>query len=166
MKTKILFLVLGVVIGAGATTLFVQSKSFEPISVYIPFDNYIKLDTGTSISCTFPQMISAYYKDGQIEHTLPKPELNPIVFTFSDFNREEGLASLSYIDATRTVSTVPLAIMFEDEDKIVLIENGGESYLTSHTIFKKHGVAIYSKQILLPFLEGIPSGTTAMGTCR
>lgn len=131
-----------------------------------PFVATNVLDTRTSITCTFPQMLSTYYREGVIEHILPKPETNPMIFTFSDFSQgERSLATLSYIDASQTISNVTLAVLHEDADKVVLVENGGESYLTSYTIFKKQGVAIFSKQILFPFLD-VPSGTMSMGTCQ
>lgn len=167
MKVKILFLILGILVGSGTTFFLVSHEEPKPASVYMEFESYLKLDTSISISCTFPQMLSTYYKEGKVEHSLPMPEKNPMVFTFSDFNTvSQGMASLSYIDSTQSISTVPLAILHEDADKVVLMENGGESYLTTYTIFKKQGVAIFSKQILFPFLGGMPSGTTAMGTCR
>lgn len=167
MKIKILFLILGILVGSGVAFFSISKEEVKPASVYTEFENFLMLDTGMPISCTFPQMLATYYKEGKVEHSLPMPEKNPMVFTFSDFNTaSKGMASLSYIDSTQTISTVPLAILHEDEDKVVLIENGGESYLTTYTIFKKQGVAIFSKQILFPFLGGVPSGTTAMGTCR
>lgn len=167
MKIKILFLILGILVGSGTTFFLVSKEGPKHASVYTEFESYLKLDTSTSISCTFPQMLATYYKEGKVEHSLPMPEKSPMVFTFSDFNTvSQGMVSLSYIDSTQSISTVPLAILHEDEDKMVLIENGGESYLTTYTIFKKQGVAIFSKQILFPFLGGVPSGTTAMGTCR
>jgi len=168
MKTKIAFLLIGAIIGSGGMFLLLPSDTNEQeLSVFRDFTSFSVLDSNTSISCTFPQVVAVYYQENQIEHALPTPESNPMVFTFSDFNTmSEGLASLSYVDASESITSVALGILHEDDEKLVLMENGGESYLTTYTIFKKQGVAIFSKQILFPVLGGVPSGTTAMGTCR
>ena len=168
MKIKITFLIIGAIIGSGGMFLLqTTDTNKQELSVFKDFTSFSTLNTNTSISFSFPQTIAAYYRNGQIEHILSAPESNPMVFTFSDFNTmSEGLASLSYVDASESITSVALGILHEDDEKLVLMENGGESYLTTYTIFKKQGVAIFSKQILFPVLGGIPSGTTAMGTCR
>lgn len=166
MKIKIAFLSLGIIIGAFIAYVILNEDSTENSTVFQDFTSFGSLDTQNSISCTYPQMLSTYYKDNHLEHSLPSPETNPMVFTFSDFNQpEQGIAKLSYMDASQSISSVAVGILYDDADKIVMLENGGEDYVTTHTIFKKQGVAIFSKQILFPSLN-IPSGTMAMGTCR
>jgi hypothetical protein len=115
----------------------------------------------TQITCTFPQTISAIYMN-TITHILPNPEINPMIFTFSKI-KEPELAQLSYIDSTRSISTVPIVKLRDDNEKFIFIEGGGEDYLTVHTIYKKTGIATYAKNINLAGI--IPSTTSAMGSC-
>ncbi len=112
------------------------------------------------ITCTYPQILSANYFGGRVNHELPPREANPLIFTFTDFNGD--VATLRYIDATRTISETQLYKLSESSDKLVFLEGDGSSYLSTHTIFKNAGVSLYSKQV---DLIGTPSGSLAMGTC-
>lgn len=166
MKIKLLFTFLGILAGSGICFLILSSQPI-PHTVFKDFKSFKTLNSEFGFTCTFPQMLSTYYKEGKVEHDLPEPETNPMIFSFSNFNDPtKEMASLSYLDSTKSITNVALAILFEDSEKIVLLENGGESYLTTYTVFKKQGVAIFSKQILYPFLGGVPSGTMSMGTCQ
>lgn len=113
-----------------------------------------------SITCTYPQLLSTSYISNAINHTLPNPETNPIIMTYSDFDDE--YASVKFIDATQTISELPLIKIFEDDEKLVFLEGANESYTTLHTIYLKEGVSIYSKEASL---LGIPISSTGMGTC-
>lgn len=165
MKIKLLILVFGIIAGSGICFLILSSQPLTH-TVFKEFTSYKSISTERGFTCTYPQILSTYYKEGKVEHDLPEPETNPMIFSFSNFNNPtKGMASLSYLDSTKSITNVALAILFEDDEKVVLLENGGESYLTTYTVFKKQGVAIFSKQILFPILGGVPSGTMSMGTC-
>lgn len=111
------------------------------------------------VTCTYPQTIGGLYNQEKITYEIYPPEKNALIFTFS--NMEEQIAKLKYIDSTQTISEVSLLKVADNNEKIVFIEIG-ENYTTLHTIFKKSGISMYSKQ---SSLIGIPIGTTAIGTC-
>ncbi len=119
------------------------------------------LSFGQQITCTYPQTLSANYSDNFISHSLNKPETNPLIFTFSDLENSET-GQLSYIDATKTITNVPLLKLVENEEKIVYIEGTGENYITVHTIYKNKGVSTYTKNTSL---LGIPILGASMGDC-
>lgn len=114
----------------------------------------------TQITCSYPQILSARYMDGEVSHALPAEEGEPMIFTFSDLGQD--IATLRYIDATRTISETPILKLYEDDQKLVFMDGDGSGYITTHTIFKSSGVAAYTKEV---DLLGIPVGSLAMGTC-
>lgn len=93
-------------------------------------------------------------------HELPKPETSPIIMTFSDFDSE--VAKVKFIDATQTISELPIVKIIDTAEKLMFLEGNGDPYMTVHTIYKNSGVATYEKSASL---LGIPVGTIAMGTC-
>ena len=127
----------------------------------------VKLFTSTDISnakqitCSYPQMLSVSYYGGQIHHSLPKPETSPIIFTFSA-SSESDKPQLSYLDATKTITTVPIIKLMDNEEKTIYIDGGLENYLSVHTIYKKLGVSSYTKNVTI---FGQPIGSLAMGSC-
>ena len=120
------------------------------------------VSSASSITCTYPQTLSASYNSGEISHTLPKPETNPMIFTFSELNNPK-IGQLSYIDSTQSITNVSLVKLIEDKEKIVYAEGSGEQYLTIHTIYRQIGVSTYTKNVNL--LGMIPVVTSAMGSC-
>lgn len=114
----------------------------------------------TQITCTYPQILNANYLNNEISHNFPAPETHPLIFTFSKLD-DPKMAQLSYIDATQSITNVPILKVSEDEEKIMYIELS-ERHLTVHTIYKKSGVSLYSKSL---DLLGIPTGSLAMGSC-
>ena len=80
--------------------------------------------------------------------------------TFSDIQAE--VAKIQFIDATQTISEVPIVKVVDTNEKLMFLEGNGDPYMTVHTIYKDSGVATYAKQISL---LGTPVGTIAMGTC-
>ncbi len=119
------------------------------------------LSSATQITCTYRQTVNANYIH-EITHELPKSEKNPLIFSFSNFTSTED-AQLNYVDATQTITTVPLVKIIDDSQKLVFLEGGTDNYLTTHTIYKKVGIGTYTKNVEL--LPGIPSVTAAMGSC-
>ncbi|MEK7657984.1 MAG: hypothetical protein AAB366_02215 [Patescibacteria group bacterium] len=119
-----------------------------------------KLSASGSITCTYPQILHASYQSGEITHELPKPETNPIIMTFSDIDSE--VAKVKFIDATQSISEVPLVKVIDTVEKLMFLEGNGEPYITVHTIYKEDGVATYEKSMSL---LGIPVGTVGMGSC-
>jgi hypothetical protein len=119
------------------------------------------LSFATQITCTFPQVLGTYYSNNEILHTLPKPETNPIIDTFSDLDNPK-VGKLSYIDSTQSISSVSVIKLVDNEEKIIYIEGSGENHITVFTIYKKSGVSTFIKTV---DLFGIPSGSLAMGTC-
>lgn len=120
----------------------------------------ILLRASGDITCTYPQVINGNYFENKVSHEIPPPETNPFIFTFSDV--QEEVSKLKYIDATQTISEVPIIQLLNNDEKIVFVEGTGDAYITLHTIFKNTGISIYSKQVSL---LGIPIGTLAIGTC-
>ncbi|OHA05808.1 MAG: hypothetical protein A2934_04410 [Candidatus Sungbacteria bacterium RIFCSPLOWO2_01_FULL_47_10] len=119
-----------------------------------------KLSASGSITCTYPQVLHTSYQSGEITHELPKPETNPIIMTFSDFDSE--VAKVKFIDATQSISEVPLIKVIDTAEKLMFLEGNGEPYMTVHTIYKESGVATYEKSMSL---LGIPVGSMGMGSC-
>jgi hypothetical protein len=115
----------------------------------------------SKITCTYPQILNTAYINGEITHSLPKPETNPLVFIFSDLENPDA-GQLSYMDATQTITNVPLIKLRDDNDKVIYLDGTGENYLSIHTIYKKTGVSTYTKSVSL---FNIPSGTLSMGSC-
>lgn len=113
------------------------------------------------VTCIFPQMLSTFFYDNTITHSLSKPETNPIIFTFRDLDNEIG--NLSWFDATQTITTVSVYKFLENNEKIVYIDGTSENYTAIFTIYKKTGISTYLKTVSL---LGSPSSTSAMGTCR
>lgn len=111
------------------------------------------------ITCTYKHVLNSSYSDSKITQALPPPEVNPLVFTFSDIDTKNP--QLSTIDATRSITTVPIITLVSREDKIVFID-GSENYITVHTIYPDRGIATYTKNV---DFFGIPSASLSMGTC-
>lgn len=120
----------------------------------------IKLSASGNITCTYPQVLHTSYQSGEITHELPKPETNPIIMTFSNFDSE--VAKVKFIDATQTISELPLVKVIDTAEKLMFLEGNGEPYITVHTIYKESGVATYEKSMSL---LGIPVGSMGMGSC-
>lgn len=139
-----------------AVTLLVSGKN-ERKNVVSSTD----LSSSATITCTYNQTLNANYVGSEISHNLPDPEKQALIFTFSQFKNSET-GQLSYLDATKTITTIPIIKLIENTDKMVYIDGTGENYLTIHTIYKKLGIATYAKNV---DLLGIPSATLAMGTC-
>lgn len=118
------------------------------------------LSASGNITCTYPQVLHASYQSGEITHSLPKPENNPIIMTFSNIKSEAP--KIQFIDATQTISEVPVIKVVDNEDKLMFLEGNGDPYMTVHTIYKDSGVATYEKSMSL---LGIPVGSISMGTC-
>jgi len=118
------------------------------------------LSASGNITCTYPQVLHASYQSGEITHELPKPETNPIIMTFSDINSE--VAKVKFIDATQTISELPIVKVIDTAEKLMFLEGSGDPYMTVHTIYKESGVATYEKSISL---LGIPVGSIGMGGC-
>jgi hypothetical protein len=118
------------------------------------------MSNAKSITCQYPQVTNTNYIDDKISHELSKPESTPFIFTFSNLDKEIG--QLSYLDSTKTITNVVIGKLSDNDERFIYIEGGSENYFTTHTIFKKTGVAIYTKTVSI---FGIPSGTLAMGNC-
>ena len=143
-------------------TLFVISRVNGPVNGVKNRFYGNTVASATKITCSIPQFLNAYYSNNMIEQKLSQPETNPLILTFSDFNSDSDLAELSYIDATQTISTVPLLKYVNNDEKLIFLDGTGENYFSVYTIFKKTGVIIYSKSV---DLLGTASGSLAMGSC-
>lgn len=111
------------------------------------------------ITCTYKHVLHSSYSNNKITQELPLPETNPLIFTFSDIDSENP--QLSTIDATRSITTIPVVTLVNREDKIVFLD-GSENYITVHTIYPDRGVATYTKNV---DFFGTPSASLSMGTC-
>lgn len=120
------------------------------------------ISNATKITCTYLQTLNANYSDSEISHILPKPESNPMIFTFSKLE-DSKVGELSFLDSTRTITNVSLIKILDNDEKLVYLEGNADSYLTVHTIYKKIGVSTYTKNINLAGI--IPSTTSGMGSC-
>lgn len=151
-----------VVIGILVVLVFIFAwLAFVPGTKKVSSNKVVsKLSDAGKITCTYPQTLYASYLNGKIEHELSKPETNPIIMTFSDITTDEP--KIQFIDATRTISEVPLIKVVDTEDRLLFIEGNGEPYMTMHTIFKNSGVSTYEKTTSL---IGTPVGTIGMGAC-
>lgn len=142
-------------------TLLLSSLKEEEVDIKTDRNfNEVSLFSADKITCKYPQTLYASFIGGVISHELPKPETNPIIFSFSNF-KNSNEAEMSYIDATQTITTVPLIKVTDDDEKIVFIEIS-PSYLILHTIYKETGVSTYAKNISL---VGNPVATLSMGDC-
>jgi len=118
------------------------------------------LSSSNNITCTYSQTLYAGYESGKITHELSKPEINPIIMTFSDIQTETP--KIQFIDSTRTISEVFVIKIIDTVEKLMFLEGNGDPYLTVHTIYKKLGVGTYEKSVSL---LGTPWGTISMGSC-
>lgn len=153
---KIISLVIPILVISSVFLYFKTNKTAESIKYFAQSD----ISSATNITCTYPQVLSTSYLDSKISLSLPKPETNPIINTFSEL-KDPKFGKMSYIDATQTITTAPVAKFQEDQEKIVYID-AGDNYFVIYTIYKKLGVSTYSKSVSL---IGIPSGSLSMGTC-
>ena len=144
------------------STLFIGSKnkghndSKEVVRQFSEKD----ISKASEITCTYPLLLNTSYFNGEITHSLPKPETNPIIVTFSKLTADVG--QMSSIDSTQTITTVPVVKISEDNEKIIYIEKSSDNYLSTYTIYKKLGVSVYTKTVSL---LGIPSGSLSTGSC-
>lgn len=155
-KYKFLVVTLLAVIGILIVLLTNKDMRFEVKSYFYGTN----LTYASKITCTYPQLLSASYLQNEVTHELPVPETNPLIFTFSDFSEENP--QMSYIDATRTITTIPVIKIIDNEEKMVFLDGGAENYLSTHTIYKENGIATYTKNVSL---LGNPLASLAMGTC-
>lgn len=118
------------------------------------------VSSAEKITCRYPQTASAYVANDEVEYIIPEKETNPLIFTFSGYDKQ--IAEISYVDANQTITTVPIVVFENSEDKLTLIEGGGDNYLTIHTIYKGKGISSYTKQV---DLLGTPSTTMSFGYC-
>jgi hypothetical protein len=115
----------------------------------------------SKITCNYPQVVTSYYRGGNANYSIPQKEVNPLIFTFSNFENEP--AELSYIDSFQTITTVPIIKLVDNSEKLSFIEGDGSNYLTVHTIYKNKGISSYTKQV---DLLGTPSTSMSMGSCK
>ena len=151
---KILFLLLIIIF----IVFVIINKKDKIVSKY-HYPSVIDKNT-TKITCTYGQLVQTYYKGGKISHALPSKEKEPMIFSFYDIVKTTS--KINYLDSTKTITTVDVYKLFDTEDRIIFVEGGQYNYFTTHTIFKKTGVAIYNKTV---DLVGIPYGTMGMGSC-
>lgn len=157
MKKNIALVILVILVLVFAWLVF--SPSAPATSVNQPhYDT--ALSVSGNITCTYPQVLHTSYQGGEITHELPKPETNPIIMTFSGINSE--VVKVQFIDATQTISEVPVVKVVDTAEKLMFIEGNGDPYMTVHTIYKNVGVGTYEKSMSL---LGIPVGTIGMGSC-
>lgn len=114
------------------------------------------------ITCTFDQTSRIEYMNSKRTYEIPPKETNPLIFTFSDLDNS-NLATLNFIDATQSISTVSIVKVFENKEKYIFLEGSGENYFTVHTIYKTEGIATYVKNVNI---FGNIATTTAMGYCN
>jgi len=146
---------IGILVGILVISLFYLFSSASKLVEQTHFD--FPLSALGDITCTYPQIVNGRYFDNKITHEIPPPETIPFIFTFSDI--QESVSKLKYIDATKTISEVPIVSLMNNNEKIVFVERTSEAYVTLHTIFKNTGISIYSKQL---DLAGIPVGSLAI----
>jgi hypothetical protein len=151
------FKILLIVFVIGMLVLLNSNKEYEIKMEFIGSD----LSTATQITCTYSQVLNVKYNNSLISHNIPESEMNPIIFTFSELQDPE-VSKMSYVDSTRTISTLPVVKLLENDEKIIYADGTGENYFSIHTIYKEHGVSTYTKNVNI---FGIPSGTLAMGSC-
>lgn len=120
------------------------------------------IESASKITCTYPQVSGAYYRDSTVTQFIPEPETSPLVFTFNNVGNEE-FVELSYIDSTQTITTIPVVKLIDNSEKYVFLDGTGENYLTVHTIYKEKGLGTYTKNV---DLMGTPSASLAMGSCN
>ena len=152
------------VILTAALTIFISSyfKLSESVEKKVRKSHTeINVSSASRITCTYPQILHGSYSEQVVSHVIPKQENNPLIFTFSDLD-STTVSKLSFIDSTRTITTVPLIKLIDDPEKYIFIDGTGENYLSTHTIYKTKGVSTYTKTV---GLLGTPFGTLAMGTC-
>ena len=155
----LLVVILTVVLTISINSYFKVSESIE--KTVTTTHTEVDVSSAFEITCTYPQVLHASYFEQLVSHVLPKQEKNPLIFTFSDLD-SPTVSKLSFIDSTRTITTVPLVKLTDDQEKYIFIDGTGENYLSTHTLYKKEGVSTYTKTV---GLFGMPSGTLAMGTC-
>jgi len=113
------------------------------------------------ITCVYPQTMVAFYSETGVDYEIPKAEKNPLIFTFSGF--KDGTPELSYVDTFQSVSTTPIIMLVDNEEKLSFLAGDGSNYLTIHTIYKKQGISSYTKQVNL---LGTLSTSMAFGSCN
>lgn len=139
-------------------SFFLEEKKETEVT---KFFSSVDLSHASSITCTYPQTLYAKYYEEKISHMVPKPETNPLIFTFSNLT-DSQTGKLSYIDSTQTITNVDLIKIIDNEEKIMYVEGNAANYLTVHTLYKKLGVSAYMKSVSL---LGIPVTSSAIGTC-
>lgn len=151
-----------IILISGAYVLFFFKNTSKEINTSEVKKEFLEKDisSATEITCTYPLLLNTSYLNGEITHSLPKPETNPIIITFSKLTEDVG--QMSSIDSTQTITTVPIIKISEDNEKVIYIEKSNNNYLSTYTIYKKLGVSVYTKTVSL---MGIPSGSLSTGSC-
>lgn len=158
--TKIIIVLLASVLVGVVVVTFNNKNSTNPKEVKKSFRKN-DVSRAIQITCTYPQVLQAKYLDGEVSHTIPEPETNPMIFTFSKLKDSE-VGQLSYLDASLSITNVPIYKVIDNSEKIVYLDGAGENYLSTHTIYKESGVSIYTKTVSI---LGIPLGILSAGTC-
>lgn len=156
MKKNITLIVL--VILSVILAWFVFSPS-APTTLANQSHHDTQLSASGDITCTYLQVLRASYQGNEITHELPKPETKPIIMTFSGISKTP---KVKFIDATKTISEVPIVKVLDTPEKLMFVEGDGDPYMTIHTIYKNTGIGIYEKSASL---LGIPLGVIGMGSC-
>ncbi len=118
-----------------------------------------KIPITQSTTCNFTQVDSTVYKDDekQIEFTSNK-ESSPNVVAFSNLDTDVPMM-------VGNAGQAQLTKIINSDDIVTLIENDtiASDNMIAYTIFKKYGVAIWTKQYQL---LSYPYGLLSMGYCQ
>ena len=131
----------------------------EEISVATTYESR-NLVGSSSVTCTYPQTVGANRVDGVVKHALPVKETSPLTFTFQGVGDDQAI--LSYLDATKSITTVPITKIDEELGRMSYVELS-DSQMTVHTLFLDDGIASYTKNLEI---FGVQITTLAMGSCR
>lgn len=143
---------------------FILSKNVavtESIAIY-PHEAR-SLGGVVSVTCSYPRLLFAGYKDGKITLELPQPETNPIIITYTVVDRD--IVQASWIDATQTISTAQLVILKDNDEVMVLLEPGSDYFTALHTINKQLSIASYAKHFNVPQFD-VQTASATIGTCK
>ncbi|MFA5778436.1 MAG: hypothetical protein WC870_03060 [Candidatus Paceibacterota bacterium] len=148
-----------------ASTFFSENK----ISTFLDNQKNPIIFTFSDFKSEMDKVSVVAFIEGARKENIPDDEILSYL-NKKGINIEEGgnitdknlNPTLSYLDATKEITTVPIVKLLDNEDKIIFIDGSGEGYMALHTIFKKTGISIYSKNV---DLLGTPSGTLSMGNC-
>lgn len=93
---------------------------------------------------------------------FPSAALSLGLATKSSDYIDSEIAKVKFIDATQSISELPIVKVVDTAEKLMFLEGNSDPYMTVHTIYKESGVATYEKSMSL---LGIPVGTVGMGSC-